>query len=178
MFQERQIRRECVGMCFYSASVGVFFFACLIFSTPCFGQTKLESMCRGTRDAFLSGEWNGKILRDDVFSSDCTIEVTLSGERRLYVNIEQYGSVKETMRELKSDLSYLLLASEVRNAAPKRRIRMKLDSWWNFGTAYRRLNSMMLLQRDVFYILVIASDKKDLVSIEQTLRRVGTDVGI
>jgi len=177
MLQEEQIitgsvRKRVVG------GVGAVLLGVFVFAVPCFGQTKLENLCRETRNAFVGGEWKGKVLRDDVFASDCTIEVSLSGERRLHVSIDQYGSVKETRRELKKDLSLFFLADKIWHSPPRRRIKIELDRWWTYGTAYRQIDSMLLLQRDVFYILVITSNQDDLVPIVQALKKVGVDVGI
>jgi len=161
------------------AGLGAAFLICLIFVNSGLAQTKkLEKFCQETRDALLAEEWNGKLLRDDLFSSDCTIEVKLADNRNLYLSIEQYGSVREARKELENDLSYLLLGQSLVSKTAQPRLKIKLDRWWSYGTAYGGVGSMILLQRKVFYILVTAPDKKDLAPIEKTLRQVGMKVGI
>ncbi|HMM80654.1 MAG TPA: hypothetical protein PKC65_11585 [Pyrinomonadaceae bacterium] len=163
------------------ASVGLSaaFLICLIFVNSGLAQSKkLEKFCQEAGKAFLADEWNGKLLRDDLFSSDCTIEVKLADNRDIYLSIEQYGSVREARKELENDLSYLLLGQSMASSTPQPRLKVKLDRWWSYGTAYGGVGSTILLQRKVFYILVIAPDKKDLTPIEKMLRQVGKDVGI
>ena len=144
----------------------------LFFAIPGLGQNFLKNLCKNTDEFMLQTLKPLKIYRQDLLQSECVFEFSTANQERVSISIEKNKTAKQSRKSVKSDLHSFLAYNELTDPPKFVRLPINSNKYWDDAFFYKSnyRDNFILLRKQTVKIVIISTDDKSLLKLENFLR--------